>query len=223
MFIGHFAVGLYGKKLAPRTSLGTWFVAAQFLDLLWPLLLLLGVEHVRIAPGDTTLTPLDFYDYPWSHSLLLTIGWGAVFGTGYYLFRKNLRTAVMLGIAVISHWVLDLVVHRPDLPLTPWGSERMGFGLWNTPAIALTIESIFFSGAVWLYSRDTQPSDRIGRFGWIGLAATLLLIWAGNFMGPPPPDTNALAVVANAQWLFVLWAYWVDRHRAERPLVSINQ
>ena len=119
MFIGHFAVALGAKKAAPKVSLGTLIMAAQFVDLLWPIFLLLGIEHVRINPGDTAYTPLDFYDYPVSHSLLTGIGWAIVFGAVYYAIRRSARNAWILAACVLSHWLLDLIVHRPDLPLVP--------------------------------------------------------------------------------------------------------
>src|SRR5450631_3687556 len=144
MFIGHFGVGLGAKKVSPLLSLGVLFIAAQFLDLLWPLLLLLNIEHVTIAPGITKMTPLDFTDYPISHSLLLAIFWGLIFGFVYWLIKKNTKNAIVLFICVISHWLLDVLVHRPDLPLYPGNSPRVGLGLWNYPVITIIIETLIF-------------------------------------------------------------------------------
>src|SRR5262245_47114382 len=132
MFIGHFGVGFGAKAKARTASLGTLFLAAQFLDLLWPTLLLLGIEQVEIAPGITKATPLDFTSYPISHSLLTACMWGLLFGTVYWLVREDLKIATVLGLCVVSHWVLDFVVHRPDLPLYPGDSPRVGLGLWNS-------------------------------------------------------------------------------------------
>ncbi len=213
MFIGHFAVGFAAKKFAPKTSLGTLFLSAQFLDLLWPILLIFNFEHVRIEPGNTVLTPLDFYDYPWSHSLLMVLVWAFLFGLTYYRFKKYLRGALAVVVGVLSHWVLDLFVHRPDLPIYPFGEQKYGFGLWDTPVVAIALELVIFIISVWFYVGATDPKDRSGKYGMIFLIALLVAIWAGNFMGPPPPNTTALAIVGNAQWLFVLMGYWVDRHR----------
>src|SRR5512139_3691369 len=138
MFLGHFAVGFAAKRLAPRASLGTLFLAAQFIDLLWPLLVLLGIERVRIAPGITTVTPLDFEHYPWSHSLFAVSVWGVLFATVYLFIRRDRRASLVLGLAVLSHWLLDFLVHRPDLPLLP-GGERFGLGLWNSLAGTLVV------------------------------------------------------------------------------------
>ena len=135
MFIGHFAAGMAAKKIYPALSLGILFMAAQFLDLLWPTFLILGIEHVVISPGISKVTPLDFIDYPISHSLLIVLGWSVLFGAGYYLITKNHKGALTLGTLVLSHWILDLIVHIPDLPLYPGESPKVGLGLWNSPTI----------------------------------------------------------------------------------------
>jgi membrane-bound metal-dependent hydrolase YbcI (DUF457 family) len=140
MFLGHFGVGLGSKSLAPKTSLGTLFLAAQFVDLLWPTLLLVGLERVEIAPGITRVTPLDFVHYPITHSLLAVIGWSLAFGAVYYALRRYPRGAWVCGAAVLSHWLLDAVVHRPDLPLFPGGTTRIGLGLWNSVPVTLALE-----------------------------------------------------------------------------------
>jgi hypothetical protein len=217
MFIGHFGVGFAAKRAAPRVSLGSFFVAAQFIDLLWPTFLLLGIEHVRIAPGITRVTPLDFVDYPISHSLLMVAGWSVlVAGTHYFLVRYP-RGAFALGAAVISHWLLDALVHRPDLPLAPGGSTLVGLGAWSSVALTLAIEVPIFAAGLWLYVRTTRPIDAVGKWALAGLAAFLLVIYAANLIGPPPPDVTTLAFVGHAQWLLVAWGYWVDRHRRVSP------
>ena len=121
MFIGHFGVAFAAKRLAPRTSLGWMVLAAQFLDFLWPIFLLLGMEHVRVVPGITKVQPLDFYDYPFSHSLTMALRWGLALALVYYLLRRYVRGAWVLVVLVVSHWVLDYVSHRPDLPRRPEG------------------------------------------------------------------------------------------------------
>ena len=144
MFIGHFAAGMAAKKIQPTLSLGTLFLAGQFLDLLWPMLLLLGIEHVIISPGISKMTPLDFVDYPISHSLLVVIIWSVVFGVGFFLFTRNRIGALLLSGLVLSHWVLDLLVHIPDLPLYPGASPKFGLGLWNLPFLTILIEGAIF-------------------------------------------------------------------------------
>jgi FtsH-binding integral membrane protein len=218
MFIGHYAVALGAKRATPRVSLGTLLIAAQFLDLLWPVLLLAGVEHVRIAPGITRVTPLDFYDYPISHSLLTSIAWGIGFGLVYLLIRRGspsaAKNALILSAAVVSHWVLDWIVHRPDLPITPTGHHYVGRGLWNSLAATIAIESALFVAGIALYLRTTKPRDGTGRIAFWAFIIVLYAIYLGNLFGAPPPSTRAIAWLGNAQWLMVAWAYWLDAHRA---------
>jgi hypothetical protein len=213
VFLGHFGVGLAAKRVAPRTSLGALFLAAQFIDLLWPTLLLLGIERVAIAPGATAVTPLDFQHYPVSHSLLAVVGWSVLVGGGFLVWRGARREAIVLALLVISHWLLDALVHRPDLPLAPFGQARVGLGLWNSMAATLLVEMPLFFAGGWLYARATRARDAAGRWGFWGLMAFLLLIHAGNLLGEPPPSVTAIAWVGQAQWLLVLWAFWLDRHR----------
>jgi hypothetical protein len=213
MFLGHFGVGFGAKSAAPKTSLGTLFLAAQFVDLLWPTLLLVGLEHVEIRPGITRVTPLDFTDYPISHSLAAVLLWAAAFGAVYFFVRRYRAGAWVCGLALVSHWLLDLLVHRPDLPLAPGLSVYAGFGLWNSLAATLLLEIGIFAVGVGLYLRTTTAMDRVGTVGLWGLVTILVLIYAGNVVGTPPPNAAAVAWVGQAQWLLVLWAYWIDRHR----------
>jgi len=216
MFLGHFGIGFGAKRAAPRASLGSLFLAAQFIDLLWPTLLLLGLEHVIISPGITRTTPLDFTDYPISHSLLAVFLWAILFSGAYFLLKRYSRGAWVCGIAVISHWVLDLLVHRPDLPLAPGWSFRVGLGLWNSLPAALVVELAVFAAGIYLYCSSTRASDRKGSMGLWTLVAFLLLIYIGNIFGKPPPNVSVLAWVGQAQWLLIVWAYWIDRHREIR-------
>jgi len=212
MFIGHHAVGFASKRVAPRVSLGWLMTAPLLLDLLWPLMLLTGVEHMRVDRGNTRFTPLDFYDYPWTHSLLMACVWGVLFA-GVYVWRSHDRRAgVVLFIGVISHWLLDFVTHRPDLPLWP-GGPMAGLGLWNSPAATIVIESLLFVAGVVMYVRATRSRDRIGSLGFAAFVVFLVLIYAGNIIGPPPPSATAVAWAALAGWLFPLWAWWFDAHR----------
>lgn len=212
MFIGHFGVGFAAKAVAPKTSLGTLFLAAQFIDLLWPTFLLAGIESVRIDPNVTAVTPLDFVHYPFSHSLLAVLGWALLVGGGYYAIRRYARGAVVLAVLVVSHWMLDAIVHRPDLPLYPGSQVFVGLGWWSSLAGTLVVELTIFAVGVGLYLKSTRPMKR--RDYVLGsLVAVLLLIYVGNLFGSPPPDAMAIAWVGQAQWLLVLWGYWVDRRR----------
>lgn len=216
MFIGHFGAGLVAKKYANRVSLGTLFLAAQLIDLIWPTLLMLGWERVRIAPGITPGVPLVFEHYPISHSLLAVVLWAVGLGLVYYFLKRQIGGAVVIGLAVISHWVLDLVVHVPDLPLYPGDSPLLGMGLWQSVAWTQVVELGLLALGVWIYTRVTKAVNSRGLWGFVGLIVFLLIINVGNVFGPPPPSVTAIAWVGQAQWLLVLWAYWVDRHREVR-------
>jgi hypothetical protein len=213
MFIGHYAVALGAKKAAPRASLGTLLLAAQFLDLLWPVLLLVGIEHVRIAPGNTAFTPLDFYDYPISHSLVTSIGWGVAFALVYWWFKRNVSTSFVLAACVFSHWVLDFVTHRPDLPIAPGMDRYVGLGLWNSVPASIAVELAIFAIGLVMFLSVSKAKDRSGRIGFWTFIAFLMVVYAGNIFGGPPPSVKAVAWAGMSQWLMVLWAYWLDRHR----------
>jgi hypothetical protein len=216
MFIGHFALGFSAKKVAPQVKLGTLFFAAQFLDLLWPIFLILGIEHARIDPGNTAFTPFDFYDYPISHSLIASIGWSIIIGGIHFYWRKNLRNSIVVGCAVMSHWLLDFFSHKPDLPLVPGSPIVLGLGLWNSIIGTIVVEGCLFIGAIYIYTRTTKSIDRIGNNALWGLIAVLLISYIANIASPPPPTMRAVAYAGSAQWLFIAWAYWIDRHRANR-------
>lgn len=214
MFLGHFAVALAAKRVAPKTSLGTLIASTQFVDLLWPLFLLLNLEHVLIEVGNTAVTPLNFYDYPITHSLVGALAWSLLFGGVYFVLRKDPRAAWVVGLGVLSHWVLDFITHRPDLPLG-FGSETyFGLGLWNSLPATLIVEVSLFVVGIALYIRNTKAKDKIGSYGFWALTAFLAVIYIGNLFGPPPPSEEMIAAAGNALWLFVLWGYWVDKHRA---------
>jgi hypothetical protein len=212
MFIGHFAVGLAAKRAAPAASLGTLFAATQLIDLVWPLFVLAGVERVRIAPGDTAFTPLDFVSYPWTHSLLMVLVWAATFAIAYRARTGYARGTAVVGALVVSHWLLDLLTHRPDLPLAP-GAVKVGLGLWNSVGGTLAVEGAMFAAGVWLYASRTRPRNAAGRWAFRALVALLLAIYAASVVGPPPPSVPAIGWAGLLLWLFVPWAAWADRNR----------
>lgn len=215
MFIGHFALGLSAKRWAPTVSLGALFLACQWADLLWPTLVMMGVESVAIRPGMTAVTPLNFEHYPYSHSLLALLLWGLLLGLLYRaLTRAPPRAALVLAALVVSHWVLDVIVHRPDLPLMPGAGPRLGLGLWNSLLATLAVEFGLFAGGVWLYLTATVARDRIGSVGLAALLVFLGLVEFANLFGPAPPSVGAVLIPAQAMWLLVIWGYWIDRHRS---------
>ena len=213
MFIGHFGVGFAAKRVAKRPSLGTLFLASQFIDLLWPVFLLTGLEKVAIDPGNTAFTPLNFIYYPFSHSLLGVLIWSVLFGIIYYLIKKDIKTLLLLGGLVTSHWILDLITHRPDLSLFPGSNIKVGLGLWNSVILTIIVEVLIFLGGAYIYMKTTRSQNKKGKFGLWGLIAFLLIIYIMNIVGPPPPSSQAIGIVGLTQWLLVLWAYWIDRNR----------
>ena len=214
MFIGHFALAFAAKRVVPTVSLGTLFLAAQLADLVWPVFVLLGIERVEVRPGTTALVPLDFVHYPYSHSLLALIGWAAAIAFIHHVGRRaRLQTAITLGALVLSHWVLDVLTHRPDVPVTLGGSTRLGFGLWDSIGGTVAVEALLFAVGVALYVKATRPLDRVGTKALWSLVAFLVLVYIGTIFGPAPPSGDMVAWAGLAMWLLVVWGYWVDRHR----------
>ncbi len=219
MFIGHFALAMAAKKRDNRPSLGTYFLAAQFLDLLWPFFLITGVETVLIDPGNTAFTPLDFVSYPYSHSLVAAIFWGALFTLIYYLIKRFGSAALLLGLLVISHWLLDFITHRPDLPLGLNEETKVGLGLWNQKELTIAIEFLLFGLSAYLYASSTKAVNKTGQYAWWGLLLFLAIIYVLNTFGDPPPDATAIGYVGLAQWLFIAWGYWIDHNRRSTKAV----
>ena len=213
MFIGHYGVGLAAKKLDNRPSLGTLFFASQFIDLLWPIFLLLGLEKVAIDPGNTAFTPLNFIYYPFSHGLVSVLIWAILFGGVYYAFRKNIKTSLLLGGLVLSHWILDLFTHRPDLPLLFGNHLKVGLGLWNSVILSILVEGSIFIFGAYLYFKATRAENKKGQIGLWSLLIFLGIVYVMNVFGPPPPSVEPIAIVGLFQWLIVAWAYWIDRNR----------
>lgn len=213
MFLGHFGVGFAGKKFSKSASLGTYFMAAQWIDLLWPILLLLGIEKVKIEPGISNVTPLNFNYYPFTHSLAAAIIWGVIFGVIYFLIKKNSKTSIILGVFVVGHWVLDFLVHIPDLPIFPGSELKVGLGLWNSFTATIILEGLIFGIGIYLYYKVTKTKNKTGTYSLIGLVVFLILIYISNLFGPPPDSVKAIGIVGNAQWLIILWGYWIDKNR----------
>jgi hypothetical protein len=219
MFLEHFAVALGAKRLAPRTSLGTLVAAGQLVDLVWAALILAGVEVVRVDPGNTAHTPLDFVSYPYTHAGTSVLLWAAAFGVAYYARRRDRTGAWVVAGLVASHWLLDALGHRPDLPLWP-GGPKIGLGLWDSVPATVVVEALLFAAGAYLYYRTTRWKDGVGRFGLYAYVGLLLLIAAANLLGPPPPSATAIGVAGLALWLFVPLAAWIDRHRQVRETID---
>ena len=220
MFIGHFGIGLAAKKIDNKPSLGTLFMASQFIDLLWPIFLIFGLEKVKIDPGNTAFTPLDFVYYPFSHGFVSVLIWSILFGIVYYFIRKNIKGSVLVGSLVLSHWILDLITHRPDLPLTPWSELKVGLGLWNHVIITLVIELLMFSAGAYLYIKTTRAKTKKGTISLWSLLIFLTIVYLMNVFGDPPPSEGALGYVGLSMWLIVAWGYWIDKNRKDTNSIS---
>jgi membrane-bound metal-dependent hydrolase YbcI (DUF457 family) len=205
VFIGHAALALAAKPLAPRANLGVALAATYWLDLVWPVLVLLGIERVEVDPGNTAFTPLDFVHYPWTHSLAAALAWSALFGIACWKLGR--RAALVMGLLVFSHWALDALSHRPDLPLWPGSDTMIGLGLWNSVAGTLLVESALFTAGVAIYLRH---SAKAALAFWL-LIAFLVVAYLGAAFGPPPPSASAVAASALALWLLPVWGWWIER------------
>jgi hypothetical protein len=226
MFLGHYGAALALKRLEPKLSLGTLFLAVQLADVVWGAFLLLGWEQVRIDPGYTAVTPLQFTYYPISHSLLGMAGWAAAMAAIYYSWptrdtSRHWQAAVLVGFAVLSHFVLDLLVHVRDLPLSGDSSVRLGLGLWNYPAATLLLELATLAAGVGVYValRSTRHPVRTGRL--TALVGVLVGVYLLSFFGPPPPNVTAIAVAdIVGLLLLVALAAWTDRRASPAELAG---
>ena len=204
MFVGHYGVSFAAKKLEPELPLWLLFIAVQLLDVLWAPFVLLGIEKVRIVPGFTATNPLDLYYMPYTHGLVAALGWSVVAALAYRFLARGAsrRAATIIGIAVFSHWVLDFLVHGPDLPLYD-NTAKVGLGLWNLPALALGLEAASLFGGMWLYLK----LGPVRRTAFLVFGVIMLAIQVYVFFGPPPSSANAAAataIVAYALFAFII-------------------
>ncbi|HEY5940392.1 MAG TPA: hypothetical protein VIT87_06195 [Gemmatimonadales bacterium] len=226
MFLGHYGIAFALKRAEPKLSLGTLFVAVQFPDLLWGIFVLLGWERARIVPGYTVVTPLEFLDYPISHSLVGVIAWSVVAAALYYSWptrdtSRHWQAGAVVGLAVLSHYVLDVLVHVADLPIMGNDSTKLGLGLWNNPVATLALEALVFGAGLALYvARGSHRHPvRVGRI----LVVVVLLVgtYVASTYGPPPPS---MRIVAVSDIVFILamgaLAGWADRRAANQELAA---
>jgi hypothetical protein len=217
MFIGHYAVGLASKKVAPRASLGALIAAPILLDLLWPIFLLLGWEHVSIQPSSNPFLRLSFDSYPISHGLVAVVGWATLYAALYYGFTRYGSGAVVIWVGVLSHWLMDFIVHRADLQLYSGSTRLVGLGLWNHRAATIAVEAALFALGILIYLRQTKAKDKIGVYAFWGFVAFLLLAYAGAAFGPaPPPSVKKIAIATLCSAVLIPWAWWFDSHREVR-------
>ena len=214
MFPGHLALALAAKKKVPDVSLGWTMAAVMTLDLIWPALLLLGLEQVAIGSATGGFDQLTFMSYPWSHSLLLATVWsGAMWGIARWRGISG-NGATWLALLVLSHWVLDWISHAPDMPLLPWGGPRLGLGLWGSIPATFIVEGGLFLAGLWIYLGATRAKDRIGSWALGAFVVTILALWGSTPWSPPPPSIEMLAWSSIIlEWVLIAWAWWIDRHR----------
>jgi membrane-bound metal-dependent hydrolase YbcI (DUF457 family) len=216
MFVGHLAVALGAKRVEPKVPLAALVAAACALDVLWPLFVLVGLEVVRIEPGNTDFTPLNFVSYPWSHSLLMSVVWGAIAGHFARVWLKSTRAGIVVALLVVSHWVLDYVTHRPDLPLWPFG-PKVGLGLWDSISGTIEIEGLLFAAGIAIYQHATRAIDAQGKWAFIAFVVTFGAMWLSGPFTPPPPSVTALVILAIVLVILLpIWAEWIERHRVVR-------
>jgi hypothetical protein len=218
MFIGHFAVGLAAKKASPKINLGLLFIACQLLDLIWPVLILTGVEQVSVDHSATAVTPFNFSYYPWSHSLVMTIIYSLILGFIAAKVAKSNRTGIVFGFVILSHWILDFLTHRPDLPLY-FDGLKVGLGLWNSVVATFIIEGGIFIIGIFFYLQASPLISKKRKVIFWSMIAFLFLIYIGNIFGPKAPiDThpNAIAGPALAMWLIVIWGYFADKNSSKK-------
>jgi hypothetical protein len=211
MFVGHFAVGFLAKRAEPRLSLGTCVLAAVLADILWPIFMIVGLEQVQFKPGKGAANYLLAFNIGLSHSLLMDLLWGALFATTYFLSKRNGRGALILFAAVVSHWFLDGIAHRPDMPLAPWTHRRFGLGLWASIPATIVVEGGLWLVGIILYLLITRAKNWAGVYGfWIAITL-FTLFWYQNVAGPPPANPRVAPVSSLIFFsLTVLWAYWMN-------------
>ena len=210
MFIGHFAVAMAAKRALPHVSLAVLVVAAQLADLLWPVFLAVGLEHVEITNNPNPFLTLQFISYPYSHSLLWLTAWGVLFGVLCRLTLGTRRVMWIVAALVLSHWVLDVATHRPDVPLLPAG-PKIGFGLWNSPSLTVAVEGAMYIAGVWIY---LQAAPAPHRWRFLAFVIVLAIAYGANLVSPAPPSVRAvyLSMLIVAP-LLVWWSWWADRRQ----------
>ena len=221
MFVGHYAASLALKSVEKNASLGMLFLAVQFVDILFFPFVLMGIEHFNIVENHTESTHFELYFMPYTHSLAASFLWA--FGV-YIVYRiiprkktgnKN-KIAILMAIAVLSHWFFDLIVHTPDLPLLSDSSSKIGLGLWNNAIATYLLEALLLFAGLGLYLKSTKATTFAGRYGMIIFFVLLLIINANNIFGPPLGDDVVTMSVSALVMYFVFagLAFGLDRKRS---------
>lgn len=217
MLVGHFAIGLLGKRAAPAVSIGTLTLASMLADMLSFVFVLIGLEHWRVVPGGRGIDSMELYDIGLSHSLLMDVVWGVVFAALYRWRRRDNAGVVMVFIAVVSHWVLDWISHKPDMALAPGTTAVHGLGLWTSPLWTVVVEGGLWLAALVSYVRMTRANNRAGVYVFWAGVALLTLSWIPNFTASAPPAAQSpvSGSIVSLGFFSVIfaWAYWINRLR----------
>jgi membrane-bound metal-dependent hydrolase YbcI (DUF457 family) len=219
MLVGHHAAAYAAKRIAPRVSLGTLLAASLFPDLLVSVDQLAGIEHARSTPGITAFSSLDAYDVAISHSLATSVMWAVLLGLAYLWWRRDPRGSAVVAAVVFSHWVLDVVSHRPELPLAPGVHWYLGLGLWNSIPMTFVVEGTLWVLCIAIYVRATRSTGRYGSIGLVVLIGVPTGAWIGTPIGSlPPGQLNAAVLIALLviQTGLCVLAHWIDGHRPGR-------
>jgi membrane-bound metal-dependent hydrolase YbcI (DUF457 family) len=216
MFVGHYGPSFASKAWINTVPLWVLFLAVQLVDIFWSIFVLLGIEKVRIVPGITATNPLDLYYMPYTHSLPAAVVWSGIAAIAYRILWRNgdWRAPAIVGAAVFSHWILDLLVHRPDLPIYD-DTLKVGLGLWNYPALAFALEIALLVAGMGFYLRATTPKNLIGRYGMVIFAFIAVALQAVVFFGSPPTSPEAAATTALMSYFgFAAIIFWLEEKRS---------
>src|SRR5580692_4896350 len=213
MFVGHYGVAFGAKPLTPIVPLWVYFIAVQWLDVVWSILVLFGVEKLRIVPGFTEANALDLYYMPYTHGLPGAIVLSLLLGAfvAAMVARQRGMAFLVVSAAAFSHWILDLIVHTADLPLYD-NTDKVGFGLWRHVALSFPLELAVLLIGAWFYARALPPAGRRGHIALRSFVVLLVLLQVYANFGPPPSSQTAMAIMALG--LYVAVAALVERLRA---------
>jgi hypothetical protein len=211
MFVGHLGLGFAAKRVAPSLNLGWTIAAVTALDLLWPVFVLNGVEDATIRPGATAYMPVVFDSYPWSHSLATSVIWGLILaGIARTLMPERPVSRLLIAL-VVSHWVLDVVSHAPDMPLWPGVSPHYGLGLWNSIPLTFLVEGAIWASGIAIFLRTAAPRTTGSRLAFWSLVIVSTVMWVMTPWSPPPPSARAFAWFGLIGWCTIPWAAAADR------------
>jgi hypothetical protein len=206
MFIGHYGVAYAAKAVAPKAPLAAYFLAVQVLDVLFSVFVLGGVEHMEIVHNYTSYNPYRLYDMPITHSLVGSLGWAVAVGIVAAMLRLPRRESLWLGLAVFSHFILDLLVHTPDLSIAGGDTARLGLGLWNNVPVVLVLELLVLLGGWLLFNRSKRSDAAFPKQRNRIFLGILVLLTIATPFTPDPTSPTAFATQALVAYCALAWA-----------------